>query len=52
MVDAAGPPTGLNCHQPADTDSELAMLIAFWPKMPDSIRAGIVAMPRAVLEKY
>jgi hypothetical protein len=37
-----------NCHQAAKADSELATLIAGWTKMPDSIRAEIVAMVRAV----
>jgi hypothetical protein len=50
-VDTAGPLTDINCHQPANTDSELATLIAAWTKLPDPIRAGIAAMVRAVLER-
>lgn len=50
-MDTAGPPTGVNCHQPAEIDSELATLIAAWAKLPDSIRTGIVAMVQAVLAK-
>ena len=44
-------PSGVNCRQPAEGDSDLEMLIAAWTKFPDAIRAGIVAMVRAVLEK-
>jgi hypothetical protein len=51
VVNTAGPPTGVNCHQPAEIDSELAMLIAAWAKLPDSIRTGIIAMVQAVLAK-
>ena len=48
VVDTAGPRRGANCHRPADVDSELAMLIAAWADMPESIRTGIAAMVRAV----
>jgi hypothetical protein len=51
VVDTKGPPSGLNGRQPADTDSELATLIAAWTKLPDAIRTGIAAMVRAVIEQ-
>jgi hypothetical protein len=38
----------VNCHRPAETDSELAALIAGWTKLPESIRAGIIAMLKAM----
>jgi hypothetical protein len=47
-VDTAGPLTDVNCHQPAKTDSELATLITAWSKLPEPIRAGIIAMVKAV----
>ncbi|NOT01404.1 MAG: hypothetical protein HOP29_12335 [Phycisphaerales bacterium] len=31
----------------AETDPELAAVVAAWPTLPDAIRAGIVAMVRA-----
>lgn len=51
MVDTAGPLSGANGQRPAEIDPELATLIAAWAKLPDVIRAGIVAMVRAILEK-
>jgi len=51
VVDTEGPRRGVNCHQPAKTDSELDTLIAAWPKLPNAIRAGIVAMVLTIVEK-
>jgi hypothetical protein len=48
VVDTASPLNGANCHQTADTDSELATLIAAWTKLPSPVRAGIIAIVKAV----
>ena len=31
------------------SDANLAIVIAAWPKLPESVRAGIVAMVKAML---
>ena len=51
VVDTAGPRRGVNCHQPAKIDSELATLIAAWTKLPEPIRGGIIAMVQAVTKR-
>jgi hypothetical protein len=48
VVDMTSPPSGTNCHRTAKTDSELATRIAAWAKLPEPIRAGIIAMVNAV----
>ena len=50
VVDTAGPLIGVDCHPSATPDSELAISVAAWTKLPDAIRAGIAAMVRVILE--
>jgi hypothetical protein len=37
-------PGGAESGAPATADPDLALLIAAWPKLPEPIRAGILAM--------
>lgn len=48
VVDTAVPLDGANCYPSAETDSQLATLIAGWTKLPEPIRLGIIAMVKAV----
>jgi hypothetical protein len=43
----SGAESGAITPKSAITDPSLAALIAIWPKLPESIRTGVIAMIRA-----
>jgi hypothetical protein len=36
--------------EPAQTDPQLAAVVDAWPKLPEALRAGILAMVKAASE--
>jgi hypothetical protein len=49
-VDTGGPLTDANRHPPASVEDQLNLVSQAWTRLPNAIRAGIVAMIEAAKE--